>query len=223
MTQTVPALCSFLNSALGLDAGTAESYANNLRAAGLLSKSRGGRGNKGGAEATSADAAVLLLALLATDKATDAVDAVERFGLFGFAGLVFHVTAETDWSFRASLETEAAPEFDVFRKLFLLVLVDLIAARRTGVEFPPGTGALDIALHSVSPAASCWASIGWGLSVDHGSGSIAVVFRPDAEPISTQAPPSIVRSVAVPATLLDDVATFIGRSPLSRFAPMTAP
>ena len=42
--QTVPSLCSFLNSALGLDAGTAESYAHNLRAAGLQ-KSPGGRGN----------------------------------------------------------------------------------------------------------------------------------------------------------------------------------
>ena len=39
---TVPALCSFLNTALGLDAGTAESYAHNLRAADLLSKSTAG-------------------------------------------------------------------------------------------------------------------------------------------------------------------------------------
>ena len=208
---TVPALCSFLNGALGLKAGTAESFANNLRAAGLLSKSSGGRGNRGGAEATSSDAAVLLLALLATDKATAAVDAVERFGIFSFAGLVFrHVTEEKDWSFRASPDTESAPWTDVFRKILLLVLVDLLNARRSGVKSPPGTGAVDIALHSLSPAESCWVSIGWSLSVDHGAGSVTAVWKPDAEPTDPQAPPSVVRSVAVPATLLDDVARFLG-------------
>src|SRR5690348_8868994 len=93
-------LSACLNCKLGLPSGTAEAFAAELRAAGMLGKSVGGRGKRGGAEATSADAATLLLALIASNTATGAVDAVRHFGSFGFAGLVGRtVTAHQDVSF----------------------------------------------------------------------------------------------------------------------------
>lgn len=212
--KTVHDLCSFLDSSLGLQTGTAEAYAKNLRVADLLSKSKAGRGSRGGPDATVSDAVALLLALTASDTATGAVETVERFALLDFAGIVHHQGIAGDYkAFRASPDLEAAPQTAPLRQPLFLVICDLIHAKRAGTADTPGAVPLGIGLYRSGEAPSCWISIAADAPPNDAVRVASAVYTVDGKPPAHDAL-CVVKAAFIPASLISELADFFGPLPL---------